>query len=128
MPLRMDISRLHRLVMIVAEGQISAEEIGSMVESLIEANVPGFAKIVDVSRAKSELTRDQVEKVAALLRGPAGDTTRGPVAFIINPERIGFANTFSDLTEGERPVQLFHSIHEARAWVHAQQACRARQL
>jgi hypothetical protein len=50
------------------------------------------------------------------------------VAFVINPERIGFANVFADLTHGERPVQLFKSLHEARAWLErARQTPRERQ-
>ncbi len=117
MPLRMDISPLNRLVIIVARGQITADEIAANTKALIDANVPGYAKIIDVSQAKSELTREQVDKVASLLRGPPGDASRGPVAFVINPEREGFANVFADLTKGERPIQLFRSIHDARAWL-----------
>ena len=117
MPLQMDISPLHRLVVIIARGEITSDEIGANTKALVEANVPGYAKIIDVSQAKSALTREQVEKVAALLRGPADDTSRGPVAFVINPDREGFANVFADITKGERPIQLFRSLHEARAWL-----------
>ena len=116
MPLRMNISPLHRLVTIVAGGQIAADEIGSVVQELIKANVPAYAKMIDVSHANSDLSRDQVAQVAALLR-LAGGTQRGPVAFIINPERIGFANMFSDLARDELSVGLFRSIHQARAWL-----------
>ena len=126
MSLHMDISPLHRLVVIVARGQISAEEIAANTRRLVEANVPGYAKIIDVSEATSELTREQVQKVADLLRGAPGDTSRGPVAFVINPERIGFANVFADVTQGERPIQLFRSLHEARAWLERSQRDSAR--
>jgi hypothetical protein len=101
----------------VARGHISAEEIAANTRQLIEANVPRYAKIIDVSQAKSELTREQVQKVADLLRSAPGDTSRGPAAFVINPDRIGFANVFADVTQGERPIQLFRSLHEARAWL-----------
>ena len=117
MPVHMDISPLHRLVVIVARGPIAAEEIAATTRQLVEANVPAYAKIIDVSQATSELTREQVQKVADLLRGAPGDTSRGPVAFVINPDRIGFANVFADVTQGERPIQLFRSLHEARAWL-----------
>ena len=117
MPVHMDTSPLHRLVVIVARGHIAAEEIAATTRQLVEANVPAYAKIIDVSQATSELTREQVQKVADLLRGPPGDTSRGPVAFVINPDRIGFANVFAEVTQGERPIQLFRSLHEARAWL-----------
>ena len=117
MPLQMDISPLHRLVVIVARGQITPEEIADNTRRLLEANVPAYAKIIDVSQAKSELTREQVQKVADLLRGAPDDTSRGPVVFVINPARVGFANVFADVTQGERPIRLFRSLHEARAWL-----------
>jgi hypothetical protein len=117
MSLHMDISPLHRLVVIVARGHITAEEISATKQQLVEANVRAYAKIIDVSQAKSELTREQVQNVADLLRGAPGDAPRGPVAFVINPDRIGFANVFADVTQGERPIQLFRSLHEARAWL-----------
>ena len=117
MPVHMDTSPLHRLVVIVARGHIAAEEIAATTRQLVEANVPAYAKIIDVSQATSELTREQVQKVADLLRGAPDDTSRGPVAFVINPDRIGFANVFADVTQGERPIQLFRSLHEARAWL-----------
>ena len=78
-------------MVIVARGHIAAEEIAATTRQLVEANVPAYAKIIDVSQATSELTREQVQKVADLLRGAPGDTSRGPVAFVINPDRVGFA-------------------------------------
>jgi hypothetical protein len=117
MPVHMDISPLHRLVVMVARGHIAAEEIAATTRRLVDANVPAYAKIIDVSQAKSELTREQVQKVADLLRGAPGDTSRGPVAFVIDPHRIGFADVFADVTRGDRPIQLFKSLHEARAWL-----------
>ena len=117
MPLHMDISPLHRLVVIVARGHITAEEIAAVKQQIIEANARTYGKIIDVSQGRSELTREQVQKVADLMRGAPDETSRGPVAFVIDPGRIDFPHIFADLTQGERPIQLFRSLHEARAWV-----------
>lgn len=117
MPVHMDISPLHRLVVIVARGHITAEEIAAIKRQIIEANVRTYGKIIDVSQSRAELTREQVRQVADLMRGAPDETSRGPVAFVIDPERIDFAHIFADLTQGERPVQLFRSLHEARAWL-----------
>jgi len=113
----MDISPLHRLVVIVARDHVAAEEIAATTRQFVDAKGPAYAKIIDVSQAKSDLTHEQVQKVADLLRGAPGDTSRGPVAFVINPDRIGFADMFVDVTQGERPIELFRSLHEARAWL-----------
>ena len=117
MPIQMDISPINRLVVIVARGFVTAEEIAENTRKLVEANVPGYTKIIDVSASTSDLTREQVEKVAALLRGNPADTSRGAVAFVINRHRVGFADAFAEVTKGERPIQLFTSLHEARRWL-----------
>jgi hypothetical protein len=117
MPVHMDISPLHRLIVIVARGHITAEEITAIKRQIIEANARTFGKIIDVSQSRSELTREQVQQVADLMRGAPDEASRGPVAFVIEPGRIDFAHIFADITQSERPVQLFRSLHEARAWI-----------
>lgn len=117
MSVHMDISPLHRLVVIVARGHITAEEVAGVKRQIIEANVRTYGKIIDVSQSRTELTREQVQQVADLMRGAPDEASRGPLAFVIDPERIDFAHMFADITQGERPVQLFRSLHEARAWI-----------
>lgn len=116
MPIYMDIIRIERLVLILARGHVTAEEIAKNTETLIAANVPGFAKIIDVTGSNSDLTREQVERTATLLRGD-DSPSRGPVAFVVNPARQGFAEAFAQVTQGERPIELFTSLHAARRWL-----------
>jgi hypothetical protein len=116
-PLHVDISPLHRLVVIVARGHITAEEISAVKLQIADANARAYGKIIDVSQGRSELTREQVQKVADLLRGTPEEASRGPVAFVIDPGRIDFPHVFADVTQDERPIQLFRSLHEARAWI-----------
>ena len=115
MPIYMEISRLHRCVTIVARGKLAPDEIMGAAQQLFQASVPEFAKIVDVAAASAEVNPEQVERIAALLRG-APDVKRGPVAFLVDRSRGEFARAFK-ATQGERPVQIFHSLREARAWL-----------
>lgn len=117
MPIYMDILPLERVVLIVARGEVSADEIAENTRKLIAANVASYAKIIDVTGSASSLTKDQVNGIAELLRGRTETPTRGPVAFIVDPSRSGFADSFAEVTQGERPVQLFRSLHEARKWL-----------
>jgi hypothetical protein len=119
MPISMDISPLHRVVVIAAIGHVTPEEISRNTQELVEANVPHYGKIIDVSLSTSDLTEAQVEHIAAMLRGDPG-SGRGPVAFVINPNRVGFAHAFADVTKGERPVKLFRSLRDARKWLDEQ--------
>jgi hypothetical protein len=95
MPVYMEISRLHRTVTIVARGTISPDEIRGVAQQLADANVRSFAKIVEVAGATTEWTPEQVARVAQLLRG-ASSEKRGPVAFIIDPDRTAFPKAFAE--------------------------------
>jgi hypothetical protein len=112
----MEISRLHRTVTIVARGTISPDEIRGVAQQLADANVRSFAKIVEVAGATTEWTPKQVARVAQLLRG-ASSEKRGPVAFIIDPDRTAFPTAFAELTRGEGPIDLFKSLRDAREWL-----------
>ncbi|WP_428671953.1 hypothetical protein [Reyranella sp.] len=117
MPIHMDILPIERLVVIIARGQVTAEEMAENTRKLVAANVPTYAKIIDVTGSHSDLTPEQVERVAAMLRGDPTAKTRGPVAFVVDPRRRGFAEAFAEVTRGERPIKLFKSLHVARRWL-----------
>jgi hypothetical protein len=117
MTVRMDISRIDRLVMVVMHGHVTYEEIEASTKEMLAANVAHFSKIIDVIGATSDLTEDQVERIAALLRGGAEESWRGPVAIVVSSSMSGVAHDFAEITEGERPLRLFRSLRDARRWL-----------
>src|SRR5471032_3190569 len=116
MPVYIEISRLHRTVTIVARGTISPDEIRGVAQQLAGANVRAFAKIVEVAGATTEWTPEQVARVAQMLRG-ASSEKRGPVAFIIDPDRTAFPTAFVEMTKGEGPIEMFKGLRDARDWL-----------
>ena len=117
MPIHLEISRLHRLLVIVARGQVTSDEVRDLVRQMVDNDVRHFGKIIDVSGSNIEMSREQVEAMAVMLRAEKGAATRGPIAFVIHPERQGFADLFADATRTDRPVRLFRSLHDARRWL-----------
>ncbi len=115
MPIYIEISKLYRCATVVARGKISSAEILAAARELIDADIPLFAKLVDVAGATSDVTAGDVRRLAAVLR-TVGKIKRGPVAFLVAPERADFARVFA-VSQNERPVRLFTSIHQARAWL-----------
>ena len=113
----MDIVPIQRLVVIVAHGEITAEDLANNVKELIEARVAHYAKIIDVSSSHWVLTEGEIDRIAETLRGDPASDTRGPLAFIVSPNDEGFAEAFAAITQGDRPVRLFHSLHQARRWL-----------
>jgi hypothetical protein len=115
LPIYIEISKLYRCATVVARGAITRQEILTTAQELIDADIPLFAKLVDVAGATSDVTAGDVRRLAAVLR-TVGKIKRGPVAFLINPTRADFARAFA-ATQTERPVRLFTSIHQARDWL-----------
>ena len=117
MPIHLEISRLNRLLVIVARGKITPDEVRDLVRQMVENDVRHFSKIIDVSGSSIEMDREQVDAMAVMLRAEKGAVARGPIAFVIHPEREGFADLFADATKADRPVRLFRSLHDARRWL-----------
>jgi hypothetical protein len=114
-PIYIEISKLYRCATVVARGEITREEILATAQELIDADIPLFAKLIDVAGATANVTAGDVRRLAAMLR-TVGKIKRGPVAFLVNPTRSDFARAFA-ATQTERPVQMFTSIHQARDWL-----------
>ena len=115
MPVYLEISPLHWLVTIVARGTLTSDEVRSTAQRLAEARVRRFAKIVEVAGAHLDLAPADIAQLAQTLRGDPDN--RGPIAFVVATNRGTFARQFAASTAHEGPVDVFHSLHEARAWI-----------
>src|SRR5918993_547350 len=115
MPIYMEISPLHRLVTIVARGTVSGEEVRGTAQKLADARVRRFAKIVEVASGTFSFEPADILALAQTLRADADG--RGPIAFVVRDITQPFPGMSAPQTPHEGPVDLFKSLHEARAWV-----------
>ena len=115
MPIYMEISPLHRLVTIVARGTVSGEEVRGTAQKLADARVRRFAKIVEVASGTFSFEPADILALAQTLRADADG--RGPIAFVVRDIDQPFPRMFATQTAHEGPVDLFKSLHEARAWI-----------
>jgi hypothetical protein len=116
MPIYLEISRFHRTASIVARGYITTTEVMSLLKQLFEAQIQPFAKLVDFSASTSDLKPEQITGLAQRLSGDPR-IPHGPVAFLVNAEREGFAHLYAQASEGKRAVRLFTNLHAARKWL-----------
>jgi hypothetical protein len=115
MPIYMEISPLHRLVTIVARGNVTGDEVRGTAQKLADARVRRFAKIVEVASASFTFEPADIVGLAQTMRADADG--RGPIAFVVRDMNQPFPRMFATQTAHEGPVDLFKSLHEARAWV-----------
>ncbi len=117
MPIHIDISDLDRLVVIAIVGEAMPDDLAELARELLKLERQHYGKIVDVSAGTSPIDENRMAALAAFLRADPKAGSRGPLAFVVDPQRGELARKFADLTATERPVKVFTSLREARKWV-----------
>ena len=118
MPIHIDFFHPSRLAIAVVRGTITAADVSSAVHQFLASNVLHYRKIIDIASPTTPLDQAGVEAMANLVIAQRGAKARGPLAFVVNPgQAADNAEAFAKLTEGERPVKVFQSLHEARKWL-----------
>jgi len=116
-PIQLEIFHFDRLLVGVARGNVSLQEFGQFVSDVVQAGIIHYRKIIDTTAGESAtLSKDILLAVDAQLRS-FSKTPRGPLAIVADRNRGEIAQAFKALTSDGRPIEVFRSIHEARAWV-----------
>jgi hypothetical protein len=117
MTIQLDISHPNRLAVGVARGTVTIQEYGKFIADLVQAGVLHYRKIIDVTDAKSSTVGlEELRAFDQSLRG-SNHVRRGPLAIVADRQRGELARNFKALTSAERPIEVFGSIHDARAWL-----------
>jgi hypothetical protein len=118
MPLQWSVSHPSRLVLIVAKGEVRAQEMVELLAGLDREKARPYRKICDISGLESRFPNDQIHALAAAVRSREEVTEVGPLAIVAtNPETARMARLFIDAAELQRPIQLFDEQHLARRWL-----------
>lgn len=78
MPIHIDISPINRLVVIVAHGKVTPDEIVDVRRQLAAAKVPDYAKMVDTTAPSTTITREQIAGITAMRGTTASSAARWP--------------------------------------------------
>ena len=117
MPIKMEIFHPDRLVLAVAEGEVSAAEYVKFLADIVQANVLHYRKLIQVAGATSSAL-GEAELLAFDARFRQLSTRkRGPIAIVTDRARGDIARAFKATTSTDRPVEVFGSIYDARQWL-----------
>jgi hypothetical protein len=117
MPIHLDISDLHRLVIAVVLGEVTPDDIAEVVREFQKSERHHFGKIIDTTAGSSAIDENRLAAIAAFARADPRAASRGPLAFVVDPKRGEIVTKFAEMTASERPVKVFTSLREARKWV-----------
>lgn len=117
MPIRLAIDHLNRLVVGVGEGVLTIEDLIGFGLGVLEAKVVHYGKIIDVAACQPGFNATELSAFAQIVREREVNSSRGPLALVIDPNRGELARLFASLDIEGRPGTVFRSIHDARQWL-----------
>ena len=118
MPIHIRVSHHDRLVVVVAHGTVTADDIQNAIREHWDTGLVHYRKLIDIAAGNSNADIGSIKTMLTLIRAAPDAGKRGPVAFVFDPNRGDLIRELAPLTEeGERPLRLFTSLREARAWL-----------
>jgi hypothetical protein len=118
MAIKLNISHPDRMVIGVATGALTVQDLDGFVAELATASAFRYRKIIDVMSATSGMTADELTSFSNRLQG-VPKQGNGPIAIVTNEANGPLARLFTKLTADDRPAGVFRNIREARDWLSA---------
>ena len=118
MPVQFEIDHAERFVRVKAHGVVRLSEILNYFDALVLQDAMPYPKLFDAREAEPDLTDDDVMILGARVSAYAVLEPRGPVAAVAVTKKAGdILQRFMNLGGPQRPMRLFASVEEARAWL-----------
>jgi hypothetical protein len=119
MSLRFQINHSERLIVGVSSGVLTLKDLLAFWREVEDSKAASYHKLVDVMGGTLMLSTADIEAFRERLTELPKGVHAGPLALVTSHEHEEIATLFSELTSDQRPVKVFHSIHEARKWLHS---------
>jgi hypothetical protein len=119
MTIKLSINHPDRMVVGVASGALTAEDLDGFLAELSAAQAFRYRKIIDVMSATPGLSAQELRAFSERVRAALPEQGSGPTAIVTNEANSALADLFANLTEHDRPAGVFRSIREAREWLYA---------
>ncbi|MEP7074983.1 MAG: hypothetical protein ABI878_04165 [Acidobacteriota bacterium] len=119
MPISFQIDAAVERVYTVATGVITYEDLRLHINADVPPKVVGYPEIIDCCNATTDLTADQVRRLAAERKRIAlSRSVAGPVAVVATDDLFfGMLRMFDMLTSRVRPLQVFRNTTDAERWL-----------
>jgi len=119
-PVQVTMSAIDRMIVVVASGNLTLEDLVELRQELTKADRLSYRKIVELTAVTSSLDEKALAGFATFLMRDTGTTPCGPLAIVTTAADADLAHMFTHLTASKRPADVFRTIHAARRWLDAQ--------
>lgn len=118
MAVNFHIDRVNRRIYSKATGLVTFDDLFKHITTELEPEIIGFAEIFDCTDATTDLTVEQVGRLAEKRRQVAQSQPAGAAAVVAtNDLFFGMLRMFDMLTETVRPMRVFRDIKSAERWL-----------
>lgn len=112
------INHERKVVTVRAHGAVVLEELLDYFDALVVQDAMGYPKLFDAREAVPHLSDDDVMVLGARISAYAAFDPRGPVAAVATTAAASaILQRYMNLGNADRPMRLFTSVEEARAWL-----------
>lgn len=121
MPVHWTISHPERLIVAVAEGTVTLQEIEQYLDGVITSNMLSYRKIFDVTQTEAPPPDEDMMILGARIRAYPAFGRFGALAIVAPSERTRWmARLYTQLADVDRPIKIFRNRQAARKWLDGQ--------
>ncbi|MFO1083401.1 MAG: STAS/SEC14 domain-containing protein [Reyranellaceae bacterium] len=120
MPVTWTISHPDRLIVAVAEGTVTLQEIEQYLDGVVTSDVLPYRKIFDVTQTQIHPGEEDMMMLGARIRAYPAFGRLGSLAIVASNARSRWmARLYAELANVDRPIKIFRNIAAARRWLDA---------
>ena len=121
MPLRWEISHADKLIVIVGESVVTLKDVEVYLDDIVTADAMPYGKLFDASKLVPQHDDHDLMMLGARMSAYSSTLKGGPLAFVsTNQATRETIERYINLSKANRPVAIFKTAAEARAWIEAQ--------
>jgi hypothetical protein len=118
MPLHWTIDSQQKLVIAVAEGNVTHPEFVAFLDDVDRAGADSYRKLFDGGRGKTHMAAEEILALGARMRATAERGRVGPLAVVVPPTyAAALSRVLGMLAAAERPMRVFRQVGAARKWI-----------
>jgi len=118
MPVHWTIDSKHRLMTVVAEGDVTRPEFEAYLDMIDNAELYAYRKLFDGGAADTSMGAENILAVGVRMRSAHQSRAVGPLAVVVPEDKIAMVSrVLGMLAAADRPMRVFHETGPARDWI-----------
>ena len=118
MPITWTISATDNLVSARAHGTVTLQDVEALLDDVVVKDALGYRKLFDGRDAIGKYDDNDVLLLGARIQAYTTLNLTGAAAIVVSKqEQFDVALRFANIAKAKRPIRVFYSPEEARAWL-----------